>query len=107
MKTAVARAPSWGAGCQRNPHIRRIAIHRIVTRVVQLSDEAYDHLRQLKRPGDSFSDVVLRLTARASWDGLRGLRSPERIAQARAALSAVDALDDAEVRAWRSSTRRS
>jgi predicted CopG family antitoxin len=78
-----------------------------VTRVVQLSDAAYEHLRQLKRRGESFSDVVLRLTARASWETLRGLRSPERIAQARAALAAVDALDDAEVRAWRSSTRRS
>lgn len=33
-----------------------------MVRQVQLSDEAYARLAALKRGGDSFSDVVLRLT---------------------------------------------
>ena len=31
-------------------------------KVISLSDEAYATLRTLKRPKDSFSDVVIRLT---------------------------------------------
>ncbi len=31
-----------------------------MTKQVQLSDEAYARLKRAKRPGDSFSDVILR-----------------------------------------------
>jgi len=32
-----------------------------VGKVIIVSDEVYKHLKTLKRPGESFSDVILRL----------------------------------------------
>lgn len=68
-----------------------------MTRMVQLSDEAYNRLNMLKRSGESFSDVVLRVTGGArTLMELRGLRSPAEIAAAERALREIDALDDPE-----------
>lgn len=64
-----------------------------MTKVVQLSDSAYAHLRSLKRTGESFSDVVLRLTRRGDLSGLRGLRTRREVDAARRALAAIDRLD--------------
>lgn len=33
-----------------------------MTRVISLSDEAYDELKKRKEAGDSFSDVVIKIT---------------------------------------------
>ncbi len=33
-----------------------------MTRVISLSDEAYDELKKLKKEGESFSDVVIKMT---------------------------------------------
>lgn len=33
-----------------------------MTRVISLSDEAYDELKKLKKEGESFSDVVIKIT---------------------------------------------
>ncbi|MBI4150317.1 antitoxin VapB family protein [Candidatus Woesearchaeota archaeon] len=35
-----------------------------MTKVISLSDEAYENLRKLKGPKESFSDVVNRLSAK-------------------------------------------
>ncbi len=35
-----------------------------MTKMVQLADDAYSRLKANKRPGESFSDVVRRLTRR-------------------------------------------
>ena len=33
-----------------------------MTKVISLSNEAYETLKESKKPGESFSDVVLRIT---------------------------------------------
>ena len=64
-----------------------------MTKVVQLSDEAYDRLRGLKRTGESFSDVVLRLAPKGDLRALAGLRSKKELAAAKRLIARVDALD--------------
>lgn len=64
-----------------------------MTRVVQLSDAAYAHLRSLKRGDESFSDVVLRLTRRGGLKGLKGLRTRRELDAVRRAVAAIDRLD--------------
>jgi predicted CopG family antitoxin len=64
-----------------------------VTKPVQLSDEAYRRLRARKKAGESFSDVVLRLTGRGSLSRLRGLRPAAEIELAAQSIAAIDRLD--------------
>ena len=64
-----------------------------MTKPVQLSDEAYRRLLVTKRPGESFSDVVLRLAGRGSLIRLRGLRSRTEIDRAERQIAVVDPLD--------------
>jgi predicted CopG family antitoxin len=40
----------------------RMHIVLFMTKVISLSNEAYQTLKDSKRPGESFSDVVLRVT---------------------------------------------
>lgn len=35
-----------------------------MTRVISLSDEAYNELKKLKKEGESFSEVVIKITGR-------------------------------------------
>jgi len=39
----------------------RIHIYTSMTKVISLSERAYGRLKKLKRPNESFSDVVLRM----------------------------------------------
>lgn len=64
-----------------------------MTKVVQLSDAAYDRLKTLKLPGESFSDAVLRLAGRGDLRKLAGLRSAREIRAAERIIADVDALD--------------
>lgn len=43
------------------------------SRNISLSDDAYERLATLRRPGESFSDVVRRLTRARSLTELSGL----------------------------------
>jgi predicted CopG family antitoxin len=63
-----------------------------VTKQVQLRDASYERLKGLKQPGESFSDVVDRLTGkRPSLLGLADLSTPEDAAEADRVRKAIDA----------------
>ena len=47
------------------------------SKTISLSDDAYHALVQTRRPGESFSDVVRRLTRRRSLTELTGVMPPE------------------------------
>lgn len=60
-------------------------------RTLTVTDAAYERLAALKRPGESFTDVILRLTGRRSLSRLGELLSPaESSALAEALLAARD-----------------
>lgn len=65
-----------------------------MTQVVQLSDDAYRRLTNAKRPGESYSDVVLRLAGSGNLEDLEGLRDPEEIREALDLVEAADARDE-------------
>lgn len=64
-----------------------------MTKVVQLSDEAYGFLRNLKREGESFSDVVLRLAKRGDLRALHKIVSPKEAEQMDRSIRDIDRLD--------------
>lgn len=64
-----------------------------MTKVVQLSEDAYARLRTAKRDDESFSDAVLRLLGTRDLTALRGLRSAREIRAAEEAIRAADSLD--------------
>lgn len=83
-----------------------------MTKQVQLSDDAYERLRARKRAGESFSDVVRRLTPPGSILVLATLgdllspaerREQERLRAAMKAASAAEA--DAFQKAWQKRSR--
>lgn len=64
-----------------------------MTQVVQLSDDAYRRLTNAKRPGESYSDTVLRLLGGGDLTDLADLRSAEAADEALAAVREADRLD--------------
>lgn len=60
-------------------------------RTLTVTDAAYERLASMKRPGESFTEVILRLTGRRSLSRLGDLLSPaESAALAEAILAARD-----------------
>lgn len=57
-----------------------------VTRTISLTREAYDRLRARKGPHESFSDVILRLTARKPFAGSTGMLSKSSVKAIREAI---------------------
>jgi len=47
------------------------------SRTITISEEAYKRLKALKREGESFSDIILRLTSKTSLWNLAGILSKE------------------------------
>lgn len=74
-----------------------------MTKVISLSNQAYDEMKGLKEEGESFSDVVLRLAARdrkrsilefaGAWPGSReeAGRIAKEIAKQRASIKTREA----------------
>lgn len=68
-----------------------------VTKMVQLSDDAYARLKALKRRDESFSDVVLRLAPKGDLRDLWKIgRTKQEIDEAEAWIRSVDEIDRAE-----------
>jgi predicted CopG family antitoxin len=42
----------------------RMYIAFLMTKVISLSEKAYETLKSMKRPGESFSDVVIRVASK-------------------------------------------
>lgn len=64
-----------------------------MSKVVQLSDEAYGLLRTLKRPGESFSDVVMRVAGGRSLRELQKIVTPREAKEMARSIAQIDKLD--------------
>lgn len=60
----------------------------MATKTISLSEDAYERLRAMKREGESFSDVVRRLTAGVRLAEFHGALSPESADGLEAAIAA-------------------
>lgn len=56
------------------------------TRTIAVSDDVYNQLRALKRPEESFSDLLKRLTGKPSLLQLVGVLSREQVTTLRKAV---------------------
>lgn len=45
----------------------------MTAKTISLDEEAYERLKAEKREGESFSDVVVRLTGGRSWEEVAGI----------------------------------
>lgn len=57
------------------------------TRTISISEEAYRRLKALKREGESFSDVILRITSKSSVWGLVGVLPKDRVDEVEEAIA--------------------
>ena len=69
-----------------------------MTRMVQLSNDAYELLKRAKQPDESFSDVVTRLARKPKPLDLTGLLTKKEVDEADRLRKAADDLDKADVR---------
>jgi predicted CopG family antitoxin len=66
---------------------------------ISISDEAYARLAAMKRPNESFTDVVNRLTGKRSLLELAGLLSEEEAKDLRARVNGIRSASDDRVKA--------
>ena len=64
---------------------------------VRLEDHVYEHIKSQKRPDESFSDAVERLTGGHSLRDLREVFDDEQVSEMREAIDAADERDREEV----------
>ncbi|MHB1260745.1 MAG: antitoxin VapB family protein [Thermoplasmatota archaeon] len=65
-----------------------------MTKMVQLSNDAYAVLKRAKRPDESFSDVVKRLVHKPKPLDLSGLMTPSEARDAKKMLKELHELDE-------------
>lgn len=61
----------------------------MATKTISLSEDAYERLRAMKREGESFSDVVRRLTRGVRLSEFHGILSAETAAELEASIEAA------------------
>jgi predicted CopG family antitoxin len=59
------------------------------SRTISVSDEAYARLKSLKKPGESFSDTINRLTSRRRLSEIAGVLDDEDIKVIERAVAAI------------------
>jgi predicted CopG family antitoxin len=59
------------------------------TRNISISDEAYERLKALKKPRESFTDVINRLTGKRSILELAGILSKEEAKEMKLAVKEI------------------
>lgn len=64
----------------------------MATKTISLDEEAYERLEAHRREGESFSDVVKRLTSERSWLEVAGILTDEE------ADALADAIEDGRAR---------
>lgn len=67
------------------------------TRTVRLDEDTYERIKRRKRPDETFSEAIDRLTATPSLAELGGIVDEERVARMEAAIESADEADRAEV----------
>ncbi len=79
----------WASVDRHKIHGHRTRItHSVSTRTISLADDAYEALLAMKQPGESFSDVVRRITRRRSLTELSGIMDPDAAASVGEAIEA-------------------
>lgn len=78
----------------------------MASRTINLSDEAYQRLASLKREGESFTDVVNRLTGKYAVRQLNGILTPAQAERVRRAVHELNARMDRDFEAASRRRRR-
>ncbi len=87
-EVALLRVKSPASTPTQGQYTQTLCIHLVVARTISLAEDAYEALSAMRQPGESFSDVVRRLTRKRSLTELSGLLSRE---SADAIADAIDA----------------
>ncbi len=67
------------------------------TKPVRLDEDTYERIKQRKRPDETFSEAIDRLTRTPSLAELGGIVEAERVERMEEAIEAADDADEAEV----------
>jgi predicted CopG family antitoxin len=59
------------------------------SKTISVSDEAYARLKSLKKPGESFSDTINRLTSRKRLSEIAGVLNEEDIKEIERTVDAI------------------
>ena len=59
------------------------------SKTISVSDEAYARLKSLKKPGESFSDTINRLTARKRLSEIAGILDEDDIEVIKKAIATI------------------
>ena len=67
------------------------------TKTIRLEENVYERIKRQKRPDETFSEAIDRLTDTPSLSELGGIVDPERVEKMEDAIEEADEADAAEV----------